>query len=260
MNSGIPVTGQTITFTNQHGELLTGNLYRPAGDSKVGVVFGHCFTCSRHTRILMESCESLYQNGIAALRFDFSGNGQSGGSFADTTYSKHIGEMKLAIAVLRENGAERIGLAGHSMGAAIALLTAASSTEVRAICTLAGRYSGLDVSGLLDTSGKNQLQQTGQFHFTSRGRSLVLTRNFFKDVANHDLPATVSKLKQPLLAIHGDRDEIIPLSEVYHSRSLKPESTEIVVIDHADHMFSQEQHRYQVAAKLTSWFKSALNP
>lgn len=258
MLEGTPVTGTPVTFVNQKGERLIGDLYLPAEATKAGIVFGHCFTCSRHTRILTESCQRLHQNGIAALRFDFSGNGQSGGSFSDTTYSKHIDEMKVAMAVLKENGVERIGLAGHSMGAALALLTAASSTEVRAICTLAGRYSGLDVSGLLDPVRENQLRQTGQMQFTSRGRSLTLTERFFTDVVNHDLSSTVSSLKRPLLAIHGDQDEIIPVAEVYHSKRLKPEATEIDVINQADHMFSQAHHRNQVATRLTLWFKNIL--
>lgn len=246
---------KSITFLNQNGEQLKGDLYLPAQGSKNGVVFGHCFTCSRHTRVLKSSCEELYKAGIASIRFDFSGNGQSEGDFASTTYSKHINEMKLAMKLLIQYGIENIGLAGHSMGAAISLLTASEETNVSGICTLAGRYSALDVSGLLDETKETELRQTGQMKFNSRGRSLVLTNDFFNDVHSYDLAISVSSLKQPLLAIHGDHDEIIPVSEVHRSIQLKPKKTQVVVIKDADHMFSQESHRDQVATTLTDWFK-----
>ncbi len=253
------ITMQRVTFRNHEGENLIGDLYLPENNPKMGVVFGHCFTCSRHTRVLIESCEELYKNGIAALRFDFSGNGQSEGGFTETTYSKHINEMVLAVELLKHYGIEKIGLAGHSMGAAISLLTAAQLPDVSAICTLAGRYSGLDISGLLGGSYKEQLQQTGQMKFTSRGRSLALTNSFFEDIKKYDLASVVSNLKQPLLAVHGDKDEITPISEVYYSKRQKPEDTEIAVIKDADHMFSQEEHRQDVADLLTNWFKKHLS-
>lgn len=250
---------ERVSFKNHKKQQLTGDLYLPENDIKGGVVFGHCFTCSRHTRVLQQACQDLYERDIAALRFDFSGNGQSEGDFAETTYSKHMTEMKLAMSFLKDYGIENIGLAGHSMGAAVSLLTAASTSEAKAVCTLAGRYSELNVPGLLDDKKKNQLKQTGQIDFQSRGRELILTQDFFQDVASHDLAGIVAELTVPLLAIHGDQDEIIPVSEVYEAEKLKPENTQIEVIEGADHMFSQEDHRKHVSQLLADWFQEQLS-
>lgn len=253
-NTPTKISAKRITFENHQGETLTGDLYLPENNPKSGVVFGHCFTCSRHTRVITASCEALYNSGIATLRFDFSGNGQSQGDFAETTYSKHVKEMKLAIQQLKNYGVETIGLAGHSMGAAISLLTASRSSEVSAVSTLAGRFSELDVSGLLGETKIEELRQTGQIHFTSRGRNLVLGNDFFDDVKEYDLADTVSNLNKPLLAIHGEEDDVIPVSEVYQSRQLRPQNTTIEVLKGADHMFSQEGHRTHIAELLTDWF------
>ncbi len=207
----------------------------------------------------MDSCISLCNNGVAALRFDFSGNGQSEGDFAETTYSKHVTEMRTAVDWMRQNGFERIGLAGHSMGAAIALLTAASTPEIQAVCTLAGRYSHLSVNGVLDDSKAKTLEQTGRIGFVSRNRSLSLKSDFFEDVAAHDLLEKVTNLRQPVLAIHGDMDDIIPVEEVYKSQELKPEKTEIFVVENADHMFSNKEHRNLITQRLTNWFKNQMS-
>lgn len=258
-NNRINDTNSTkITFKNSSGETLVGDLYLPENNPGEGVVFGHCFTCSRHTRIISESCLKLYESGIAALRFDFSGNGQSEGDFANTTYTKHIGEMNIAIDLFREKGISSIGLAGHSMGAAIALLTAAADPEIKAVCTLAGRYSDLNITRLLDAAQKAELEQTGEMNFVSRGRLLKLTEAFFQDAARQKYTKVFSQIKQPLLAVHGDQDDIIPVEEVYDSRKYKPDDTEIEVIEGADHMFSREEHRQQVVEMLVSWFEKYL--
>ena len=116
---------QPVHFYNHHGEKLTGTLHLPDRPAHRGVVFGHCFTCSRHTDIIRHICNALEGEAFMALRFDFSGNGQSQGRFDESTYSKQIQEMKIATAFIAEKGALWIGLAGHSMGAVIAILTAA---------------------------------------------------------------------------------------------------------------------------------------
>ncbi len=76
--------------------------------------------------------------------------------------------MKLANQELKHYGVENIGLAGHSMEAAISILTTSETPEVSAVCALAGRFSELDVSGLLGETKIEELRQTGQIHFTSR--------------------------------------------------------------------------------------------
>ena len=96
---------QPVQFNNHRGESLSGTLHVPAMPPDRGVVIGHCFTCSRHTRILQQIAQDLARAGFMAMRFDFSGNGQSEGVFAETSYSKHISEMKTAAAFLMEKGA-----------------------------------------------------------------------------------------------------------------------------------------------------------
>jgi len=113
-----------------------------------------------------------------ALRFDFSGNGQSEGEFTQSTYTKQISETKIACAVLSSHGASRIGLAGHSMGAVIALLTSIEMKTITAVCTLAGRLSGMNAMRFLDRQQRDELDSIGRVAFSSRGRQLVLDQNF----------------------------------------------------------------------------------
>jgi uncharacterized protein len=250
---------QPTHFYNQQGEKIAGTFHLPKRSAGCGVVFGHCFTCSRHTRIIRQICSELAEKDVLALRFDFSGNGQSEGEFSASNYSKQIAEMQIATGVIGEKGARRIGLAGHSMGAVIAVLTAARSKIVKAVCTLAGRLSGLNATHFFSEKQLKELEDTGRVSFNSRGRSLNLSTEFFTDAKSYDLPETIKSLKTPLMVVHGDADEIIPVQDAYLAKTYNPECTELVVISGADHMFSAEMHRTQVSKLVVKWFKEHLH-
>ena len=189
------------------------------------------------------------------LRFDFSGNGQSEGSFADSTISKQIIEMTRAADFLMDKGISWIGLAGHSMGGTVALLAAARIDAARAVCTLAATASLPNKTRFLADSKRQQLETSGSVHFTSRGRSLELTVDFFQDASQYTLADTLPSLSQPLLIVHGDRDEIVPVEQAHRLHRLRPALTELAIVPGADHMFSQETHRQQVTERVASWFE-----
>ncbi|UCG13563.1 MAG: alpha/beta fold hydrolase [Deltaproteobacteria bacterium] len=246
---------QQIQFLNHRDEKLAGTLHAPTEPSRFGIVFGHCFTCSRHTSILRWISTALVEEGFTVLGFDFSGNGQSEGSFSESFCSKQVVEMKIAAAFMWARGISWLGLGGHSMGALVAMLAASETDSVKAVCTLGARTSGPTVSDFLTDTQVDELRKTGRVPFTSRGRLLELKREFFGDAAQYDLPAVVGFLRQPLLVVHGEKDEIIPVDEAYKLRQAKPVDTELAIISGADHMFSLEAHRRQVADLVVQWFK-----
>jgi putative redox protein len=251
---------QQIKLTNDWGEKLAGTLHAPPHLATAGVVFGHCFTCSRHTSILRQICKDLAASGLAALRFDFSGNGQSGGQFSESTYTKQISEMQTAMSYLKDQGVSRIGLAGHSLGAAVAVLTAGQASAVKALCTLGGRLTGTLPMHFLNSQQRDELNQTGEVCFISRGRSLGLTRDFVVDADQYDLLATLSALKIPIMVVHGEQDEIIPIKEAIRAQTSNPAYIALTAVADADHMFTQEAHRFKISRLVVEWFKSQLLP
>lgn len=245
---------QQIQFDNHMGETLSGTLHQPEQPPVGAVIAGHCFTCSRHTGVLRRICSELCQAGFMALRFDFSGNGQSQGRFEDSTWSKQVREMEAAIALIQEKGAPWIGLAGHSLGAAIALLTARRVKTVSGVCRVAGRVSQTRPMQFLTPSQQETLEQTGQVGFSSRERELKLTRNFFADAARHDLMDATRSLTIPMLVVHGDRDEIIPVAEAHLAKTTNPRLVELAIVAGGDHMLAQPDHQRQVARTVADWF------
>ncbi len=243
-----------IQFENHLGETLAGTLHQPDGPSVGTVVAGHCFTCSRHTGVLRRICSDLCVAGFTALRFDFSGNGQSQGVFEASTWSKQIAEMEAAITLMKAEGARWIGVAGHSLGAAIALLVARQMPTVAAVCRIAGRVSAARPMHFLTPSQQETLSQNGQVAFTSRGRQLTINRNFFDDARRYDLEAATRALQTPMLVVHGDADEIIPVSEARLAQAANPDWVALNIVPGGDHMLARPDLQQQVARNVVDWF------
>ena len=245
---------EQITFNNHRGESLAGTLHLPGPRARGGIVLGHCFTCSRHTGILRRLAEDLGNDGFITLRFDFSGNGQSEGVFSDSTYSKQMAEMEIAAKIVAEQGAEWIGAAGHSMGGLVAFLSTAQGERFGAVCALASRLGGSQAIHFLGPEQRRTLQQTGEVSFTSRGRSLKIAENFFSDAHRFNPTKMLKTFSKPLLIVHGDEDEVIPLEEAYKAETLSGGNAQLEVIPGADHMFSREQDRQAVSKIVVDWF------
>lgn len=243
-----------IHFINTQGEKIAGTLHLPATHTDRGIILAHCFTCSRHTTILRQLGQDFAKAGFMALRFDFSGNGQSEGEFSQSTFTKQTSEIKMAWDLLSAHGVRRIGLAGHSMGAVISLLAASEIKTVKAVCTIAGRLSGDRPANFFTREQKNEFAKTGKVEFISRGRPLMLTQDFFSDADQFDLPGIIAKLKVPLLIVHGDKDDIISVDEAYKAHKLNAENIDLTIIPGADHMFSDKDHRADVAEQIVAWF------
>jgi putative redox protein len=250
---------EQVRYKNLYGETLAGTLHLPDKSSDHGIVLGHCFTCTRHTSILRRIAKDLSNAGFIVLRFDFSGNGQSQGEFTESTYSKQVTEMETAVDVIASHGATRIGMAGHSMGGSISFLTAAQNDNVKAVCTIGSRITGLKVTGFLSRTQREILEKTGEVTFTSRGRFLKITDEFFTDGDRCDLPQLLQSFDKPLLMVHGDQDEIIPVREAHKAREMSNGVARLEVIAGADHMFSREEDRQAVSQLVVDWFNNQIH-
>ena len=81
------------TFSNQQGESLAGVLEMPSGAIKSYALFAHCFTCSKNNPAATWIARALANQGIAVLRFDFTGLGDSTGEFSHTNFSSNVQDL-----------------------------------------------------------------------------------------------------------------------------------------------------------------------
>ena len=91
------MTFKKLEFTNKAGQKLSARLDLPP-DAKPSAyaLFAHCFTCSKNIKAISHISRALTRHGIAVMRFDFTGLGESEGDFADTNFSSNVGDLVLA--------------------------------------------------------------------------------------------------------------------------------------------------------------------
>jgi alpha/beta superfamily hydrolase len=117
------LTSQLITF--KAGELtLEGALHLPERTPAPGVVVCHphpLYGGDMDNNVVMTACRSLNERGIAALRFNFRGAGNSEGEHDGGDAETEDVRAALAhLSSLPEIDNDRIGLIGYSFGAIVA--------------------------------------------------------------------------------------------------------------------------------------------
>lgn len=129
---------ERVRFANDEGLELAAILDR-ASDAQPDAyaVFAHCFTCTKDYKAPSHISRALAATGIAVLRFDFAGLGESDGDFAATTFSSNVTDLVAAARFLAaEHAAPRL-LIGHSLGGAAVLEAAHRIDSVAAVVTIA---------------------------------------------------------------------------------------------------------------------------
>ena len=100
--------------------------------------------------VVLAICEALVQRSIAALRFNFRGTGRSEGEFGDGIAEQGDVRAALTLASSTDNiDRKKVGLAGYSFGASVALAAAVQDNEVGLLAL---------VSPALSDSGWKQLK------------------------------------------------------------------------------------------------------
>lgn len=127
---------QAFDFTGAEGQHLSGTLDLPDGPVSSYALFAHCFACTKSSLVAVRLSQTLTALGYGVLRFDFTGLGQSGGDFADSSFSGSITDLVAAADVLRKAGRPPSMLIGHSLGGAAVLAAASKIADVKAVATI----------------------------------------------------------------------------------------------------------------------------
>jgi len=197
-----------LTFPGSRGTQLAARLDTPDKKPLAYTIFAHCFTCSKDILAASRIAEALARQGIAVLRFDFTGLGASGGEFASTDFSSNVEDLKMAADYLRtHHGAPQI-LVGHSLGGAAALAAASDIPEVRAVATINAPADAAHVIGSFGVH-LDEIEKSGEAEVILAGRSFCIRKDFLDDVRGQKLPERIAAMKRALLVLHAPLDTIV---------------------------------------------------
>ncbi len=246
------MAGTRIRFDNAAGVTLAGILDRPAGPVSSCALFAHCFTCSKDLKAVRHLAASLNAAGIAVLRFDFTGLGQSEGEFADTTFSVNVEDLVSAAGWMRDNALPPALLIGHSLGGAAVLAAAASIPEARAIATIGAPSTPAHVKKLFATAA-DEIEEAGEAEVDLGGRPFTIRKQFVDDLGRHGLPDCIGTLRKPLLVMHAPLDTIVSIDNAGEIFAAAKHPKSFVSLDDADHLLSREADARYAGRVLAAW-------
>ena len=143
-----------LEFENSNGEKLAGLLELPEHTADISsyALFAHCFTCGKDIAAASRISRALAAQGIAVLRFDFTGLGNSDGDFANTNFSSNVQDLLAAANELSTVHQAPSLLIGHSLGGAAVLSAAEQISSIKAIVTIGSPATADHVQHLLSSS------------------------------------------------------------------------------------------------------------
>jgi putative redox protein len=244
--------GTPVTFENADGHTLRGILDRPGGDTRATALFAHCFTCSKDFKASNRIAKSLTEAGIAVLRFDFTGLGQSAGEFADSSFSTNISDVIVAAGWLHDEVGGPDLLIGHSLGGTAILAAAAEIPAARAIATIGSPSSPGHVRHML-RGQEERIREQGEAEVNLGGRPFRIRRQFVDDLDKHDIAEDVAALRRPLMVLHAPLDAIVEIENASELFLAAKHPKSFVSLDDADHLLTRLADAAYVGRVLAAW-------
>ncbi|HAM71501.1 MAG TPA: alpha/beta hydrolase [Verrucomicrobiales bacterium] len=217
---------------NPQGELLDYTFHAGKEGRKAVVLIGHGVTGNKDRAWAVALGEALSREGIAALRFSYSGNGASGGRFVDSTISKEVGDLGAVIAAVQ---GWTVGYIGHSMGGAVGVMRASEDSRISLLVSLAGMvhtaaFAEREFGAVTPGQG-----------FMWDEPSCPLSADYMKDLRGiGSLEGRATKIRVPWLLVHGTTDDVVPVGDSRDIFARADRSrTQLIEIPGANHVFSE---------------------
>lgn len=230
---------QALTIATAAGP-LAGVLHLPARCPAPVVICCHGLLSSKDSSKYVFMAEELNKVGIAALRFDFSGCGESRAAVGKNLLGSRMRDISSVLQYVADqdwhNGT--IGLMGSSLGGYLALLAAASATEVpiRAVVCWATPFD------------------LGRVRSTLK-RSVTLDEGLPQGMELGE-PSDLGQLPpvERALIIHGQQDTIVPWREALALYRQVGEPKRLLLMQAAEHRFLHPECRRLALKATLDWF------
>ena len=244
-----------IKFKNKQGIELSGKIDFPLGKHiEAYAIFVHVFTGHKNLLSAKHISRALTLNGIAVLRFDFTGLGDSEGDFSETNFSTNIEDIKAAAEFLKDNYESPKILAGQSLGGAACVYAADEIDSVTAVATIGAPSEPEHVMHLLGCHIED-IELNGHADISIGGRPFTIKKQFIEDLRTHSMYDKIKQLKKAILILHSPQDEIVEIenaAKIYHA-AFHPKS--FVTLNEADHMLTDKEDAFYTGSVIASWVK-----
>ncbi|MEQ8804768.1 MAG: alpha/beta fold hydrolase [Rhodospirillales bacterium] len=245
-------TSEKVSFPGALGETLAARLDLPDGPPLAYALWAHCFSCTKDVFAASRVARALTENGIAVLRFDFTGLGASEGDFANTNFSSNVGDLVAAADWMRDNLDAPAMLLGHSLGGAAVLVAAAKVPEAKAVITIGAPADAAHVAHNFQESIA-EIEAKGEAEVLLVGRPFRIKKQFLDDIRGQNVAAAVAGLKKALLIFHSPVDATVGVDNAAAIYGAAKHPKSFVSLDDADHLLSSKEDAEYVAGVIAAW-------
>ncbi len=250
---------RNVSYLNSRGKRVNGILTTPdSGEKFPCVVLCSHFTGFKELKHLHAMSESFAQKGIASLRFDYSDcMGTLDVSCNDMTLTGYVLDLVSSLDFLDrqpEIDSTRLGAAGHSIGAATAIIGASRDSRINALVSVAALAKG-EWEPLFDDNTIRAWKSKKYTIFnTPKKGNIKIGYIFYENLMEYDGTEDVKKVVVPICFIHGSADKLLPIkhSQALHKNAKNPKKLE--KISGADHLFTKPEHEKKMIEVCTNWF------
>jgi alpha/beta superfamily hydrolase len=243
---------ERVTFRSRRGARLVGLWH--GGSSDAAVVLCHGMEATKEGIKSVRLATALAEQGIHALRFDFSYVGESEGEFLDLTVSGEVEDLAGAWAFARARVQGPLGIIGSSLGGTVALLFAAAEPSMAALATIAAVADPGRRARVLSVEERARWRADGAYAL----HGVQLGAAFLDDVERLAVLDRLSTVRCPALLTHGTADRVVPCADADAIAARVAGPCTVRRYDGADHRFSDPAQLDALLADLTTWMVGAL--
>lgn len=241
---------EKLTFANAKGQTLAARLDLPDGTARAYALFAHCFTCDKTAKAAVRISRALAGLGVAALRFDFTGLGESEGELGG--FSGNVADLIAAASHMASLGHAPTLLIGHSLGGAAVLAAAGEIASVKAVATIAAPAEVAHVLKQLG-DGVSRIEADGSAEVNIGGRPFTVGRDFVDDARLQDLPERVARLRRALLIMHSPVDAMVGIDNASKIFLAARHPKSFISLDAADHLLTGAGDADYAATVIAAW-------
>ena len=250
---------QATRFPGSTGQMLAASLEMPVVPVRAVALFAHCFTCTRQSKAATRIAAALAGEGIATMRFDFTGLGGSEGDFANAGFAGDVADLVAAARHLERTVGAPAVLVGHSLGGAAVLAAAADIPSARAVVTIGAPFDPAHVLHNID-GDLDAIERDGEGAVTIGGRAFRMGRGFLEATRGGDPAARIARLGRALLVLHAPVDTLVGIENARAIFEAARHPKSFVSLDSADHLLTRASDAEYAARLIAGWAERYLPP
>ena len=225
------IISQPFKLKKKDDSMISGRVFRPDDDSNAfpAVIFSHGF--GSNYRELMHHGSGFARNGIVCIFFDFCGGGlnsESDGDMLNMTLETEADDLVCVInhAILMPYvDTKKLYLIGESMGGMVSAMVA---RRLRSM--IKGLILWYPAFVIVDDAKKRLKEGITDV------MGIKISKDYDTVAVSVDLNDIQSGYLKPVLLIHGDKDEIVPIEYSIKAKQTYPDAS-MITISGAGHGF-----------------------